>query len=66
MIYGLPINTKDNTKREGDFSYFHCGLFGTDLQVIVRHEKVISKPSYKHNQIPITILKLKTILIAVT
>ena len=45
-IYGLPINTNDNTKRESDFSYFHCGYFGTDLQVIVRHGKVISTPSY--------------------
>ena len=28
-------------KRESDFSYFHCGPFGTDLQVIVRRKKVI-------------------------
>ena len=27
-------------KRESDLSYFHCGPFGTDLQVIVRHKKV--------------------------
>ena len=53
-------------KRESDFSYFHCGPFGTDLQVIVKHEKVISTPGYKHDKNPITILKLKTILRAVT
>ena len=35
MINDLPITTKDDTKRESDFSYFHCGPFGTDLQVIV-------------------------------
>ena len=53
-------------KRESDFSYFHCGPFGTDLQVIVTQEKVISTTSYKHDKNLITILKLKTVLRALT
>ena len=30
MFYGLLTNTKDNTKRESDFCYFHCGPFVPD------------------------------------
>ena len=27
MFFGLLTDTKDNTKRESDFSYFYCGPF---------------------------------------
>ena len=39
MINGLPITTKDNTKRVSYSSYFHCGHFVTYLQAIVRQKK---------------------------
>ena len=42
MFHGLPITTQDDTKRECDFSYFHCGPW-----VLIWQKKIEKKKKKK-------------------